>query len=369
MALEFETSREDWINSCYNRSGSINTKLMAEAALKTFDAFNEKLKRVESELIIELKRIQKEPELYVYLNSYIQFLVSTKLSRNAIDIRFTFLKSYLRSQGIRIYAEDIKQFVQFPKKIHEIRQPLTNEKIKLLIKFSSKRMIAMMLILASSGMRVSEVLQITISCLSRYCYQCNIPIQLFNEICTSCNTKKNVIEIQVKAKTTKTQEERIAYMSQESFAALTPLIQGLKNEDYILIKNYDQRITLCSTENSFRDARIAANLVDKYSNGYYHVNIHSFRAFFETEATKILGGDIAHALIGHHKYLDQYFRLTHQERVEKYKTLEPYLAILTSHKLKLENKILKEQANQFEELKKKQAELEAKIERMKLIKA
>ena len=44
-----------------------------------------------------------------------------------------FSKSYLRSQGIRLDPELLKQHITLPKKIKERRKPITLETIKLLI--------------------------------------------------------------------------------------------------------------------------------------------------------------------------------------------------------------------------------------------
>ena len=326
MSLEFVTTRDQWLETCFNRSGSDNSRKMGIEMLKTYDKFNETLNKSEDEILDELKRIQKEPELYIYINNYVQYLVSNKLSRNSIINRLTFLKDYLRSQGIRIYSEDMKQFVKLPKRIHEARTPLMRDEIRLLRGNANQKLASLLLILSSSGMRINEVLQLTVSKLSQYCYRCDKTISLYGSC--NCNTTKQVIEINIKASTTKYREERTAYMSREAFNELIPIIKDFERSDNLLLNEYDGFISLVQIETLFNKARKDAGLVQKYSNGRnYHINLQSFRAFFETHATKVLGGDIAHALIGHHSYLDQYFRLTRQERAEQYKTLEPYLKI------------------------------------------
>jgi len=69
-------------------------------------------------------------------------------------------------------------------------------------------------------------------------------------------------------------------------------------------------------------------LIFKYDDSKNHkISLHSFRAFFETQASNTHGLEYAHALIGHSGYLEQYYRLSEEDRLEKYIELEPKLTI------------------------------------------
>lgn len=305
MSLEFVVTREQWIETCYNRSGSENTKQMGIDMLKIFDLYNKTLDKTEDEILGELKRIQKEPELYIYLNNFVQFLVSRNLVRNSIDINLSFLKSYLRSHGIRIYSEDAKQFIKLPKRIIELRPALTAKIIKQLVVKADDEMRALLLVLASSGMRISEALQLRVK---------------------DIDLKSNPATLKIRAKTTKTRRERQGFISSEAVRHL--ILSNKEPDDYVFCETYSKSILIVKEQN-FDKLRQVCGLLDKYDDDKrYHVNIHAFRSFFHTQATRILGGDIAHALLGHHKYLDQYFRLTPEEQKELYKKLEPHIKIL-----------------------------------------
>ena len=89
-------------------------------------------------------------------------------------------------------------------------------------------------------------------------------------------------------------------------------------------------------------------LLSMYDDGKrYHVNIHAFRANYITHATKVLGGDIAHAMIGHHQYMDVYLRLTQDDKNKLYHTLEPYLTISDEARQRV---IIEEKDQQISEL-------------------
>ena len=67
--------------------------------------------------------------------------------------------------------------------------------------------------------------------------------------------------------------------------------------------------------------------IEKYTDSVnYYVNLHSFRAFFRTNAGKI-NQDFAESLLGHGGYLTQYVRLSPEELGSNYRKLEPKLRI------------------------------------------
>src|SRR5574342_16054 len=109
----FETNRTEWLQTCYARS--INSGDLAKKALLWFDKYTQELKLDEKELINKLKETSGQPEFYQFLNNFIQFLNNNKLAPRTVNTYFSFVKSYLRSKGFRIYREDVKQFVKYPK--------------------------------------------------------------------------------------------------------------------------------------------------------------------------------------------------------------------------------------------------------------
>lgn len=302
-----QTSRDDWLEGVFLKSNSENSRNSAIKALKKWDLFlKEKHPDKTEELILrELNRLKDSPDVYNFLNQFTQFLTLQKISARTVRLYFMFIKSWLRNNGIRLNNDDIKQFVRFPKYLRELRRPLTKEMISLLLTKSPPRLKALLLSLTSSGARLSELLQLRMK---------------------DIDFSKDPIEINIRAETTKTREERISYLSMEAVAAINKLAKDKLSTDVIFTSSFNKG-SILNVEIRFRNARRRAGLDAKYANGMHHVNLHAFRAYFHTQATKVLGGDIAHALIGHHTYLDQYFRLSPEERALKYKELEPFVTI------------------------------------------
>ncbi len=62
-------------------------------------------------------------------------------------------------------------------------------------------------------------------------------------------------------------------------------------------------------------------------NGRRIIHFHAFREFFYTVVSNVSGSDYAHALLGHHEYLDTYYTLSKKEQVRLYKNAEPHVTI------------------------------------------
>jgi len=222
--------------------------------------------------------------------------------------------------------------------------PLTSEIITRLIEESPKQYKPLLLVLLSSGMRVSEALQIRVK---------------------DIDVTTNPISINLRAETTKAREQRTAYISDEAWHLLKPIVKRKTDDQTVFQKAYNNPSSLISAETKFWRLREKCGFTLKYENtNRYHVNIHAFRSYFHTQATKILGGDIAHALIGHHAYLDQYFRLDEKEKSEMYHKLEPYLTVDNTQRTRA---IIEDKDRQLEEMdlmKIEMAKMQAQMKRM-----
>ena len=310
--LDQTTSRDEFITTVFKKSESENSRKMAKNAFKKWDAFLTKYYANQSEpdIILELKRISQEPEFYQFLNRFVQFMVNDGLSKNGVVSYFNQIKAWLRFNAIRIHNDDIKQFVNFPKQIKEIRRPLTMEMINDLMKYvHNDRLKALVFTLVSSGMRINEALQLR-----------------YQDITGN--------QVRLRASTTKTRTERMVFISKEAIDAINFIRKDKKDHDYIFVDSWSHS-SICTYETIFRIARNRAGFNSKYDNGkMYTFNIHAFRAYFKTQATRVLGDGIAHALIGHGAYLSQYDRFTPEEQKELYAKLEPHVTVSNETRLR-----------------------------------
>lgn len=153
-------TREEFRERVYSKRKSFGSQCIADCSLKTFDDFCLKEYQKPSDSLIAELREHQGDELYHFLQDFINFMDKKSLSISSIKTYFTFIRSYLRSQGIRIYTEDIRDMVRFPKQVKEMLEPLTKETIKTLLDYSNHEKKALYLTLLSSGMRIGEALSL-----------------------------------------------------------------------------------------------------------------------------------------------------------------------------------------------------------------
>jgi integrase len=346
MEVVFYPTESEWLGTIYTQSK--NSAERARYSLKCWNDFLQAKNITPGEILERLRTLQDRPECYLFLNNFVLYMQGLGLGPVTVKINFYFVKKWLRANGIRINNEDTKQFISFPKKLKELRRPLTLEMVQKLVNNAAPRLRALLLVLVSSGMRVSEAVNLRVA---------------------NIDAGSHPVKIRIPAEITKTREERLAFISREAWEALQPLLSGLHPQDYIFQKKASPKCVIM-VEHRFANLRAKCGFDLKYANGRnYHVNIHALRAFFHTQATHVLGGDIAHAMIGHHRYLDQYFRMTDEERARKYLLLEPHVTINNEVRLRNEleekNRQLYKQ-NVLEARLQQLAEEVAKLQRQKL---
>ena len=128
--LDFSTTREDWIESVYLKSKSMNSKTSHMACIKNWDLFLKSINEKDEDVLRELKGKSNEPDIYLFLNRYVQYLIKRKLKKATIVLNFAVLRSWCSSNGVMLHNEFVKKFVIFPSENKMIMKPLTPEIIK-----------------------------------------------------------------------------------------------------------------------------------------------------------------------------------------------------------------------------------------------
>jgi len=80
-----------------------------------------------------------------------------RLRNSSICLYFIVAKDFLNSLGCKIYSEDIRQRFRLPKKIQVYEEGITKETINRIIRFSNPKLTTTILMICSSGMRISEL--------------------------------------------------------------------------------------------------------------------------------------------------------------------------------------------------------------------
>ncbi len=342
-----EQTLTDYLDSIYIQSHSISSvKAYRTAIVGTRNGFRVFLKEKYNCDEVQLAfRIQnKEFDVYEILSEYVIFLDKKSIKPKTIRLWLTIVKGYYTYMGIDVFAEKCKQRVKLPKIKRLKKEALTKEiLIKLLHNLDPKLQSAVLLAL-SSGLRVGEITGLT------------LPDIEFNA---------EPVKINVRAETSKSGEDRETYISKEASEALRDYLQRFfgwredsPNKKLESIRIFGRTNKIRTGNNSrlptpeeqlsesiilqkalIRAIRKVPELNKLGRNGRRIIHFHAFREFFYTAVSNVSGSDYAHALLGHHEYLDTYYTLSKKEQIRLYRNAEPHLTISDFSKIEknLEN--------------------------------
>ena len=274
------------------------------------------------EFIKALPEAKREPTLYHVLQSWINKLCETRDTTTAKNY-FGVIKKLARYYGFKISKDDVKERLKFPKKIKDRKYVLTIDDINLILKGSNWNKKGFYLFLLSTGMRPKEALSIRkkhVTQLGNGMYMITIP-----------------------AEATKLKIEREAFVSREVYPYLAKMLREKEYNDLIWTGQENTDFAVITAGTTFRDLCDRIGFTQRYENvNRRKLNLYCFRGFFYAKASRKHGDEYAHKMIGHEGYLPVYDRKTIDERIEMYKEFENELIIDQTHKLKLENDILKQ---------------------------
>lgn len=320
---------EPFLETIYIQSSSSNTLTGYRTGLKHFEKFVEQNYQCSvQDLVAQIKDGKKDQ--YLFLNEFVVSLVKKGLKPKSVKLYVSAVKGYLRYCGIKIYSEDFKQVVKLPRPRRHREEPLTKELIVRLLRNVPPRLQTVILVLVASGMRIGELVNLKIS---------------------DVDFRSKPTRIRIRAEITKTRESRDTFLTEEANNSLTDYLrrfcgwkesetnqtimdklifapptqkkkkEGKKTHTYEQIAQGVLRRTM-----RFHIGKIP-DLNKLNENGTYMFHFHSFRKFFYTVVSDVCGQNFAHALMGHHDYLDTYYNLPEQKRRETYLKAEPYLTI------------------------------------------
>ena len=327
---ELNYSTETFLDLIYSRSNSDECKKSYRTGITRFQDFiRTKFTGTVEEFITQIKTDNTDVNLI--LRDFVLYLNKQGYKPRSVSAYVSSTKKYIRYCGIRIYNEDFKQAVVMPRKMKVQETPLTKDLLLRLIRNSSPKLQAAILFAISSGMRISEIVQLTL-----------------DDIDFSSNPTK----IRIRAETTKTRAERETFITAEATNALKDYLRrnhGWEAEQpnshlagkfifgRAMMRSHKLRKTITqsgllaskSLLQKTLDYAVAKipDLSMKNKSGIKVIHFHAFRKFFRTTVGNICGRDFAEALIGHGFYMDTYYVLSEEQKRELYLKAEPYLTI------------------------------------------
>jgi len=274
------------------------------------------------QFLVSLERSDADP--VGILDEYFTFLAGGKkpLANNTIRFYVTVAKDFLNFLGCRIFTEDIKHRFRLPKAQHAYEEGLTKETINRIVRFANPKLSTSILMLCSSGMRISELLQLRIQ---------------------DIDFEKNPTKVLVRAETTKTRETRITCISSEATGALQDYIKRYNITNHLFLRDHhgsdeDYIKNLLVTRQSFERMlqHVRSNIPElnkKNENGRNAIHFHALRAWFKTQVTDAHQSDFAEALMGHKSLKLVYYRQNEKARSKTYLDVEHALTIAETERM------------------------------------
>ncbi len=301
-------------------------------AFTNFERFCQAEFQTSMDSVIADLKIVEEESLFDTLQSWINYNVEGKRSRNTIRTWFSAINVYLHYRGIKIDNRDVKENLTFPAHIQHELYGLTVDDIKKILDVARIDKKVMLLCQLSSGMRSGELLQIRKSDLD-------------------LSTRR--IMVKIRPSIAKGNKARTTFFSKEAGNMLRNIIRNKDDDDIIFgndkkevrnVRQYNEQILIGYCKK--------VGLAKKYENSVrFTISSHSFRAFFITKVSRH-DENVAKKLAGQTGYLLQYDRMNDEEKLDEYIKFENDLTIYSDHKIKTE----------LDEMKKENSTLMARLD-------
>ncbi len=318
-----ESKIETYVERKYRVSRSHDTRNSYRKIVRRFINFIQLQYNQDFEQFLDFLK-QPDTDPVGILDEYFTFLAGGEkpLANNTIRFYVTVSKDFLNYLGCRIFTEDIKHRFRLPKEQHVYEEGLTKETINRILRFANPKLSTSILMLCSSGMRISELIQLRIQ---------------------DIKFEKNPTTILVRADTTKTRETRITCISSEATNALQDYIKRYKITNHLFIKDNNKSeedyiknvvVTRQSFERMLQNVRSnIPELNKKNENGRNAIHFHALRAWFKTQVTDAHQSDFAEALMGHKSLKLVYYRQNEKARAQTYLDVEHSLTIAETEKI------------------------------------
>jgi len=278
-----------------------------------------------ADYVTDLKKYV-ETDLFEFLQAWINW--NNSRAPRTVTNYFSRVKKYLHYRGIKLHPQDIKEELDFKRKMSEELYGLSLDDIQTVLKALRYKHKVQFICQLSALMRIGETVQLRKKHL--------------------VTTGLNII-VKIPPNIAKFKKGRTTFFTKEASRLLRPILRELKDDDFVFGTSNNPRFSELNTEQILRRTLKRVGLDMKYeSNNRYMINTHSFRAYGITKISRH-DPNFAKKLAGQKGYLDEYDRMTDEEKLELYQKLEVDLIIDDSEKQKAKIKELEEEKseNQF----------------------
>lgn len=289
-----------------NRAESESTKKGYDKAFKKLDSWLDNKEITESKFIelIEGFSVQQKYDLLQELINFIKETVSPRVTHGY----FFNIINYLLLNNCSIDNKQISLRLKFPRKSKRRFEGLDQNQIEALLRLEESALHrSYYSLLYGGGLRETEGLRVT----------------------PSMFEFSNITRLKLPPEITKFNIERETMIAEIPANRIKEYIESndYRNDDLIFLDKWHDESDLIPFEKHFARLRTKAGL-DTVNRKRYQQNditLHSFRSFFITTLTDHDLESFAHALTGHTKYMDTYYRKSIDKRIETFSSVAQFV--------------------------------------------
>lgn len=261
--------------------------------------------------IEELKKLD-ESDIFEFLQGWIN--QNNDRAPRTVKNYFSQVKKYLHYRGVKLHPQDIKEELDFKRRMQEDLYALTLGDIQTIFKGLRYKHRVQFMCQLSGLMRVGETVQLRKKHLDA--------------------SGLNII-VKIPPTIAKFKKGRTTFFSKEASRLLRPILREIKDDDLVFGTNENHIHSELNVEQIMRRTLEKTGLNMRYeSNNRYMINTHSFRAYGITKVSRH-DSNFAKKLAGQKGYLDEYDRMSDDEKLELYQKIEGDLTIDETSKQKI----------------------------------
>ena len=295
-------NREEFLN----RAESQSTRKGYQKAFRKLDQYLQSRNTTQEEYLktIELSEVHSRYNLLQSLIDNFKQTLSPKVARNYFDTVFMYFilngssLDYTQKR-IRLKMPRVK-----PKRFDGLDKP----KIGTLLRTEQNQLYrTYYTLLYGGGLRETEALRVTPSMFE---FSNTTRLKLSSDI-TKFGIARETLIPQIPANRIKEFIE----------------LNDYRNNDLIFLDEWNDESDLIPFEKHFARTRTKAGLdtVNRKKNQQNDITLHSFRSFFITTLTDHGLESFAHAMTGHSKYMDTYFRYSVDHRINTFSKVAEFI--------------------------------------------
>jgi integrase len=249
-------------------------------------------------------------DVYSTLDGYVDWMVNEcKFAPNSLRNHLSVVKKFLSLNNVEVSNDKMRAKVELPRyyAVTRDRAPSPEELMRVVM-HTDVRGKALTTMLASSGMRIGELLSLRVK---------------------DIDFSKRPTTVYLRAEVTKDRQARYCFISDEATTFLREFLgqRTAHAESYIFPtstrgkahKTGNAPMTYWNADEIFSRALRVSSLEEKDDNGRDVIHIHSLRKFFFSQLVPVLGREVVEALMGHKAFLDSsYRRFTEKQMGEFY---------------------------------------------------